>query len=83
MPHTEEQIFAKTKQILIDLFELDEQDIHADALLYEDLDIDSIDTVDLLIELKNFSGKSIAPETFHSCKTLGDIVKVIAEQDQS
>jgi len=79
MPHTKEQIFTHTKQILIELFELEEASLTEEALLYEELDIDSIDTVDLLIELKKFTNKDITPEAFHSCKTLGDIVTVIAD----
>lgn len=81
MSHTKEQILAHTKQVLIELFELEEQSLQEDALLYEDLDIDSIDTIDLLIELKKFTGKEISPELFHNCKTLGDIVSVIANQE--
>ncbi len=73
------EIFEQTKQIMQELFELDEEQLVPEARLYEDLDIDSIDAVDLLIELKKFSGKSIEPERFKDVKTLGDIVNTIAD----
>ena len=79
MSHSREAILDKTRKILIELFEIDSADLNEDSLLYEDLDIDSIDTVDLLIELKRFTGKDITPQAFGESKTLGDIVSVITE----
>ncbi|MGH1428511.1 MAG: acyl carrier protein [Arenicella sp.] len=79
MSHSREAILEKTRHILTELFEIDSSDLNEDALMYEDLDIDSIDTVDLLIELKRFTGKDIPPQAFGESKTLGDIVSVIAE----
>ena len=60
------------------LFDLEESQLHPEARLYEDLDIDSIDAVDLLIELKKFSAAQINPEDFKEAKTLQDIVNIIA-----
>ena len=76
---SKEEIFEHTKQIMQELFELSEEQLVPEAQLYEDLDIDSIDAVDLLIELKKFSGKSIEPERFKDVKTLEDIVNTVAE----
>ncbi len=79
MSHSRETILEQTRNILTELFEIEKADLTEDALLYEDLDIDSIDTVDLLIELKRFTGKDIQPQSFSESRTLGDIVTVIAE----
>ncbi len=79
MSHSRETILEQTRKILTELFEIERTDLTEDALLYEDLDIDSIDTVDLLIELKRFTGKEIQPQSFSESRTLGDIVTVIAE----
>jgi len=79
MPHSKQEILEQTRKILIELFEIDEAELTEDAKLYEDLDIDSIDTVDLLIELKRFTGQDIQPQAFSECQTLGEIVTVIAE----
>lgn len=62
---------------LCQLFELDKDDITLEANLYDDLDIDSIDAVDLIVELKNFTGKKIKPEEFKSVRTVGDIVDAV------
>lgn len=72
------EILEKTKHIMQELFELDEAQLVPEAKLYEDLDIDSIDAVDLLIELKKLTNKTIAPEHFKDVKTLEDIVDTVA-----
>ena len=79
MSHSREDILGQTRKILIELFELEHSELTEDALIYEDLDIDSIDTVDLLIELKRFTSKDIKPQDFSGSKTLGEIVTVISE----
>ena len=49
------------------------------ALLYEDLDVDSIDAVDLIVELRNITGKQIDPEVFKSVRTVDDVVNAVVE----
>jgi acyl carrier protein len=72
-------IETKVREILVDLFELDPADITLDAQLYQDLDIDSIDAVDLVVELKKMTGKKIKPEDFKSVRTVSDIVDAVHE----
>ena len=79
MSYSKEEIYLNAKNILINLFELEESELMLEAKLQEDLDIDSIDAVDLIIELQNFTGKKIDPEHFKEVKTLQDIVDVIYE----
>lgn len=76
---TREEIFNKVVEILADLFELDTADISAESNLYEDLDIDSIDAVDLLVELKTYTGKKMSPEDFKSVRTVQDIVNSVSD----
>ena len=73
------EIYEKITTILVDLFEVDPNSISEDSLLYDDLDIDSIDTIDLIIKLKFYTGKKIPPEDFKSIRTVGDIVDKISE----
>ncbi|MGH1540340.1 MAG: acyl carrier protein [Arenicella sp.] len=79
MKHTQEEIFNHTKHVMVELFELDEATLVPEANLYNDLDIDSIDAVDLMIELKRFVGKNITPQHFKEAKTLQDIVDIIGK----
>jgi acyl carrier protein len=73
------EVAEKISSTLIDLFEVDPEDISGSSLLYEDLDIDSIDAVDLLIELKSFTGLVIDPDDFKSVKTVEDVINIVCK----
>nr|WP_225809630.1 acyl carrier protein [Halomonas lysinitropha] len=70
-------VFAHVRKTLIELFELEADDIKPEARLYEDLDIDSIDAVDLVVELKQFTGRRINPDDFKAVRTIDDVVKAV------
>ncbi|MDO6640294.1 acyl carrier protein [Shewanella sp. 5_MG-2023] len=72
-----DQILAMLTQILVDEFEIDADDITLDASLYEALDLDSIDAVDLVIKLQQMTGKKIQPEQFKTVRTVADVVNAI------
>jgi len=73
------EVSQKIHTILVELFEVDLESISDDSLLYEDLDIDSIDAVDLIIELKSYTGKNVDPEDFSSVRTVGDVVNIVSK----
>lgn len=77
--YTKEEIFDKLKSILVDDFEIDEDMIRPDANLFEDLELDSIDAVDLAVKLQIFTEKKISPENFKQIKTIDDVVLAIEE----
>ena len=72
-------ISQQVTSILAELFEVDPESISENSLLYEDLDIDSIDAVDLIVELKSYTGKNVDPEDFNSVKTVGDVVNIVSK----
>lgn len=72
-------IETKVRDILVNLFELPAADITLDAQLYDDLDIDSIDAVDLVVELKKMTGKKIKPEDFKNVRSVADVVDAVYE----
>lgn len=77
MSFSKEQIFAQLQDILNNLFEIDKNNVTLDSTLYEDLDLDSIDAVDLVVQLQNFTGRKFKPEEFKSVRTVGDVVDTI------
>jgi len=72
-----EEILAHLRDVLVDLFELKPEQIVPEAHLYTDLDIDSIDAVDLILKLKEFTGRKIQPQTFKHVRTVGDVVDAV------
>lgn len=62
---------------LIEIFEIPDADITPDAKLYEDLDIDSLDAVDLIVRLRDLTGVQVKPEQFREVRTVGDVVNAV------
>lgn len=74
---TRDEIQAKLARILVEMFEVEPADVTGDARLYDDLDIDSIDAVDLVVRLKDLTGKRVEPEDFKEIRTVADVVDAI------
>jgi acyl carrier protein len=72
---TQEYVYQHITRILHEQFDLDPSSM----TLRADLDIDSIDAVNILIELKSLTAKKVAIEHFHQIKTIGDLVDVVYE----
>ena len=51
---SKDEIFTKLKDILVSEFEIEEDSITPDATLFDDLDLDSIDSIDLIQKMKEF-----------------------------
>lgn len=74
---TQDQIFARIVDILSDTFDVEASRVSIASRLGEDLDIDSIDAVDLIVQLKPLIGSNLRPEAFKSVRTVGDVVDVV------
>lgn len=74
---SDEQIFAMLSDILQEYFEIEPEDITRTASLYEDLDLDSIDAVDLVVKLREQTGKKIEPDDFKQVRTIQDVIDAI------
>ncbi|MBT3887811.1 MAG: acyl carrier protein [Nitrosomonadaceae bacterium] len=76
---TRDEIYSELKLILIELFEIEPELITLESNLYEDLDIDSIDAVDLIVKLREMTGQKFDPEIFKKIRTLDDIIDAVIE----
>ncbi|AXV66935.1 acyl carrier protein [Pseudoalteromonas shioyasakiensis] len=74
---TAADIYNVLQGILVDEFEIDADDISLDAHLYQDLDLDSIDAVDLVVKLREITGKKIEPDAFKQVRTVQDVVNEV------
>lgn len=75
---TKEEILAAVNDVLVKEFECDPGSLVPEARLFEDLDLDSIDAVDLVVRLQNQTGLKVKAEDFKAIRTLGDVADVIA-----
>ena len=74
---TREQLFSKCVEILHETFDIPAEKIKPESRLYEELDIDSIDAVDLIVRMKPMVGKRMQPEAFKAVRTVQDVVDAL------
>lgn len=74
---TKEEIFLKIKNILNKEFEIDNDSISMETKLYADLELDSIDAVDLLVKMKEYVKDKIEPEQFKKAVTIQDVIDIL------
>ena len=60
-----------------ELFEIEQDDVQLNSNLASDLDVDSIDAIDLVVKIKELTGKQVNPEDFKNVRTVQDVVTVI------
>jgi acyl carrier protein len=72
-----DELFTWVADLLAEMFELDRAALTPATNLYADLDIDSIDAVDLAVKLKQMTGKRLQPEVFKTIRTIGDVVDAL------
>ncbi len=73
-------IAAVLSKYLQDLFDLPAEKITLNARLSDDLDLDSIDAIDLVVKLQEYTGRKISPSEFKTVRTIGNVVDKIYEQ---
>lgn len=74
---SKEDIFKAITDVLVNDFECEQNKLKPDANLFEDLDLDSIDAVDLIVKLQKMTAKKINPEVFKKVSTLQDVVDAV------
>ena len=76
---TENEIKETLVNALVTLFEVDPNEITLDTNLYEDLEIDSIDAIDLIDHIKKQTGYKLQAESFRSVRTVNDVIIAITK----
>lgn len=74
---TKDEILQRIVDILVKTFDLDPALVVPQARLREDLDIDSIDAVDLMVQLKPMVGQRLQPEAFKMVRTVNDVADAL------
>jgi len=74
---TKDEVLEQLKAALAELFEIDPERVTLEARFNEDLELDSIDAVDLLDRLRRQTGRKISADDFRSVRTIGDLVNAV------
>ena len=75
--HTYDEIYGKISDILIADFDCPADKVKPEASLFEDLDLDSIDAIDMIVRLQKTTGLQVEAEQFKQIRTLDDVVKLV------
>ncbi len=62
---------------MAEMFEVDAKTIESGTHLFTDLDLDSIDAIDLAVQLQEFTGQKVSEESLRELRTVGDVVDLI------
>lgn len=74
---TDTEILERIRAIFQENFAIEPERVTRQANLFEDLDLDSIDAVDLAIKLQDMTGRRIKPENFKAVRTVGDVIDAV------
>ncbi|BDU71453.1 acyl carrier protein [Mesoterricola silvestris] len=80
---TRDEILAQLRTILANSFELAPERITLEAHLFTDLDLDSIDAVELAIQLQEITGRRVKAEEFKHVRTVADVVEAVHQMLQA
>ena len=75
---TRDQVYEKVTSMMVEMFDLDRAKISPESK-FEDLDLTSIDAIDLVVELQQFTGRKVNEEGLKKVRTVGDIVALVEE----
>lgn len=76
---TDVDIEKTIKDILVAEFACDPAALRSEVNLFTDLDLDSIDAVDLCMRLQQETKKKVTPEDFRQIRTLADVTKAVSK----
>ncbi len=76
---TKQEIENTIRDILVADFEADPAKLKPDTNLFTELDLDSIDAIDLVVRLQQETGKKVDPEDFRQIRTLKDVTEAVAK----
>ena len=74
------EIEEKVKSILIDDMEIDEDKVYDEALLKDDMGIDSLDYIDIVVIVDRIFGFKIKPEEMSNVKTFSEFCSYIEQK---
>ncbi|MEY4581087.1 MAG: hypothetical protein RL701_5790 [Pseudomonadota bacterium] len=74
---TELQILEQLRAMMHELFSIEAQRVVPNARLIDDLDLDSIDAIDMVVKLQEMTGRRVAEEELRQLRTVGDVVGLV------
>lgn len=74
---THAEVHEKVVQMMSEMFELTPEQLTPEATLFEDLDLDSIDAIDMVVKLQEITGRRVDESSFRNVRTVKDVVEIV------
>jgi acyl carrier protein len=71
---SKDEIFSQVRETMVSMFELESDSIKLDSHLFKDLDLDSIDAIDMAVKMQDLTGQRVEESALQGLQTVGDIV---------
>lgn len=75
-----DEVLERLRAMLVSMFDIDPAKIVPEAKLVDDLDLDSIDAIDMVAKLHELTGRRIEEAALRSIRTVGDVVDLVVNQ---
>ena len=72
-----DEVYRRLARYLTDMFEVPEEKIRPEARLYEELDLDSIDAIDIFVQLREVTGRRPDPADARKIRTVQELVEFV------
>ena len=76
------EVFQKVKEIIVDRLGVDSAKVTIEARFREDLEADSLDLVELIMEFEDKFGGEISDEDAQTIKTVGQAVEYLSKHQK-
>lgn len=74
------EALEQVRRTIAELFELDLGEVRPESTVFEDLDLDSIDAIDLVARLQQLTGERIEEQSMREIRTVDDLALLVAQQ---
>ena len=76
---TRAELEQKTREIMAEMFELKMEQLKPETRLFEELNLDSIDAVDLVVKVQEITGRRVDQADLRRVRTVKDIVDMVEQ----
>ena len=76
---TREEIIARIRSVLVDSFEIPAERVTLEAKLMDDLELDSIDAIDMAVQIQEMTGVRVEEEELRRLRTVSDTVDLVGQ----
>ena len=76
---TKDEIYARIRATLVENFEIPSERVTLEARLMDDLELDSIDAIDMAVQIQEMTHVRVDEEALRKLRTVGDTVDLVAQ----